>query len=379
MKPVFKLAAVAGAATAASAMFIVPASAATIGHAADAATSGVVFAQNDATSGNQVIAYARTASGGLTQVGSYATGGVGGQEGGSVVDHLGSEGSVAYDAQARLLYVSNAGSNTITVFAVHGDSLTRTQVIGSGGEFPVSIAARGGLVYVLNARDGGSVAGFVRIGDRLVSIPGWHRDLGLNPEQTPEFTSTPGEIAFTPDGGSLVVTTKNGANTVDVFKLGLFGPALSPAVTSLPSDVPYGFGFDAYGHLDLAEAGPNTVATFAVRHDGQLSTLDTAATGQNATCWLVADGNLLFASNAGSGTISIYRVSAGGQLTSLGTASTDGGTVDATVSGDGQYLYVGTGADGVIDAFRIGANGSLTATGSATIPGGVGAEGIVAP
>ena len=49
----------------------------------------------------------------------------------------------------------NAGSNTITVFAVHGDRLTRLQVIGSGGEFPVSIAARGSRVYVLNARDGG--------------------------------------------------------------------------------------------------------------------------------------------------------------------------------------------------------------------------------
>src|ERR1700691_751439 len=177
MKPVLKLALAAGAATAASAMFVVPASAATTSHAAN---SGVVFAQNDNTSSNEVIAYARTASGGLTQVGAYRTGGVGGQEGGSVVDHLGSEGSVAYDAQARLLYVSNAGSNTVTVFAVNGDTLTRLQVISSGGDFPVSIAAHGNLVYVLNARDGGSVAGFLRIGDRLVSVPGWTRDLGLN-------------------------------------------------------------------------------------------------------------------------------------------------------------------------------------------------------
>jgi DNA-binding beta-propeller fold protein YncE len=378
MKPVFKLATVAGAAAAASAMFVVPASAATTSHAADSG-SGVVFAQNDSTSGNEVFAYARTASGGLNQVGAYPTGGVGGQEGGSVVDHLGSEGSVAYDAQARLLYVSNAGSNTISVFAVNGDSLTRVQVISSGGEFPVSIAARGGLVYVLNARDGGSVAGFLRIGDRLVSVPGWHRDLGLNPEQTPEFTSTPGQIGFTPDGGSLVVTTKNGANTVDVFKLGLLGPAPKPAVTSLPSDVPYAFAFDSYQHLDLIEAGPAALATFTISHDGQLGALDTTVTGQAGTCWVVADGNLLYTSNPGSSTVSIYRVSAGGQLTSLGAASTDGGTVDAAVSGDGQYLYVQTGADGIVDAFHIGANGGLTKTGSATIPGGVGAEGIVAP
>ena len=50
----------------------------------------------------------------------------------------------------------------MTVFGVDGDRLTRRAVVASGGAFPVSVAVHGNLVYVLNARDGGSVQGFRR-------------------------------------------------------------------------------------------------------------------------------------------------------------------------------------------------------------------------
>ena len=43
--------------------------------------------------------------------------------------------------------------------------------MASGGTFPVSIAVCGDLFYVLNARDGGSVQGYVRVGDSLVRVP----------------------------------------------------------------------------------------------------------------------------------------------------------------------------------------------------------------
>ena len=337
----------------------------------------VVFVQNDDPAGNTVVAYDRTSSGGLTQVGSYATGGLGGVLAGSVVDHLASQGSLTYDAASRLLYAVNAGSDTVTVFAVQGDHLSRIQVIGSGGRFPVSVTADRSRVFVLNARDGGSVQGFRLVGGRLVRIGAWHRGLGLDPEQTPEFTSTPGQIGFTPDGDRLVVTTKNGSNSILVFaaREGRLG---APVVTSLPGTVPFGFDFDAAGHLAVTEAGPSAVATFDVARNGTLTARDVRATSQAATCWLVANGRTVYASNAGSGTLSSYRVGAAGGLTALGNTATDHGTVDATVSSDGGYLYAQTGATGTVDAFRIGSDGSLTATGSAMVPNAVGGEGIVA-
>ncbi len=252
-------------------------------------------------------------------------------------------------------------------------------MIGSGGEFPVSVAVHGDLVYVLNARGGGSVQGFQRLGSRLVRIPSWHRALGLDPAATPEFTHTPGQVAFSPDGSQLLVTTKAGTNAVDVFAVNRFGGLSStPVVNVEAAAVPFAAAFDRGGRLAVAEAGPNAVATFDLHHDGTISALDTAATGQAATCWIVFANGTFYLSNAGSGTVSAYRTGTDGTLTALGTTPTDPGTVDATASSDGRHLYVQTGRNGIVDAYQINTDGSLTATGSVTVPNSAGGEGIAA-
>jgi 6-phosphogluconolactonase (cycloisomerase 2 family) len=360
-----------GLALAATALFAAPAPA-----NASAEAAGTVFVQTDNPAGNTVVAYDRAADGGLRPAGSYPTGGLGGVLEGSVVDHLASQGSLALDRDAGLLYAVNAGSDTITVFGVHGDRLVRLQVIGSGGSFPVSIAVHGNLLYVLNARDGGSVQGYLRVAGTLVQIPSWHRSLGLDPTQVPQFTHTPGQVAFTPDGGTLLVTTKAGSNAIDVFSVGLGGLSATPVVTSLPGAVPFAVSFDAQGHLVLAEAGTNTVATFSVRRDGQLTAITQVPTGQAATCWIAGTGERFYLSNAGSGSVSGFAAHGDGTLTALGNTGTDAGTVDATVTPDGRFLYVETGANGIVDGYRIDADGSLTPTGSATVPGDTGGEGI---
>ena len=377
MKPIWKLAAVTAGAAAAAALSALPASAATVQGAA--APAHAVFVQTDNIAGNTIVAYERTAGGGLQQVGSYPTGGNGGILTGSVVDHLSSEGSLAYDGQSGLLYAVNAGSNTITVFSVRGDQLVRNQVISSGGQFPVSIAVNGRQVYVLNALGGGSLAGFGQFGGRLIPVSSRDRDLGLGTTSSTVFTGTPGQVAFTPDGLHLVVTTKGAANTVEVFRAGPSGLSAQPAITSLPGQVPFGITFDSYGHLAVAETGTNTVATFSVAPDGTLTQLGSAATGQAATCWITAapDGTL-YASNAGSGTESALTTQPDGAVTLLGATPTDAGTVDAAASPDGQYLYVQAGGPGNVDAYHINADGSLTQTGSVTVPGAAGGEGIVA-
>ena len=263
MNPVLKLVGLAGAGAAATALLAAPAKAVAAHHAD---TRPPVFVQTDDPAGNTVLAYDRMSTGSLVAAGTYATGGHGGILAGAVVDHTASQGALAYDTRARLLLAANAGSDTITTFAVHGDRLVRRQVLSSGGTFPVSIAVHDNRVYILNARNGGSIQGYLRIGDVLVRIPWWHRNLGLDPNQTPEFISTPGQIAFSPEGNRLIVTTKNGDNSVDVFHLGLGGPA-APTVTSLPGAVPFSVSFDGSGHLAVTEAGPNAVATFTVNRD----------------------------------------------------------------------------------------------------------------
>lgn len=367
MKAPARLAVAGAVAAAATAVFAGPA-AASPAHDGDA-----VFVQTDGVDGNAIVAY----DGDLHQRGIYRTGGDGGVLTGSVVDHLASQGSLTLDRTHHLLYAVNAGSNTVTVFGVHGTRLSRLQVIASGGTFPVSVATHGNQVYVLNARAGGSVQGFARIGSRLVKVPSWHRDLGL-PVTTgdQEFTHTPGEIAVTPDGKHLVVTTKAAANSIAVFGLDRSGgPSARPAVTTLDGAVPFAVTFDSGGRLAVAEAGPNAVATFTVHGNGTLTQVGLVATGQAATCWITGANGVLYASNAGSGTVTGVRDQRG-ELSSLGNTTTAAGSVDAATSADGHHLYVQTGAAGTVVSFRIGGNGSLARTGSTTVPGAVGGEGI---
>lgn len=339
----------------------------------------VVFVQTDNTSGNQVAAYDRAPDGTLTLASTYPTGGLGGQLDGSVVDHLASQGSLQYDPQHGLLYAVNAGSNTLSVFAARGDRLFLRQVIGSGGAFPVSIAVHGDLVYVLNALDGGSVRGYRVAFGRLVAIPGSTRPLGLDPTASPQFTNTPGQVAFSPDGSALIVTTKANGNDIDVFSVRVTGRlSAAPVVNPEPGTVPFAITFDQAGHLVIANAGDNAVATFALAQDGTVTLLDSAGTGQSATCWVAPARGLLFASNAGSASISGYSASLSGSLTLVGQTATDPGTVDASAAPDGRFLYVQTGGNGVVDEFSVGTDGSLAPIGSITVAGAAGGEGIAA-
>jgi 6-phosphogluconolactonase (cycloisomerase 2 family) len=340
----------------------------------------VVFAQTDNTAGNQVVAYDRNADGTLSIAGTYDTDGVGGVLAGSVVDHLASQGSLTYDAGHGLLYAVNAGSNTVSVFSVHGDQLWLRQVVSSGGTFPVSVAVYGDWVYVLNALDGGSIQGYVASFGHLHLVADWNRPLGLDPTETPQFTSTPGQVLFAPDGSQLLVTTKGNGNAVDVFHIAPFGrPSSSPVVNVEAGAVPFAATFVDGHHLLITEAGPSDVAGFTLHGDGTLTPGVVVGTTQAATCWIAPgpDG-LYYTSNAGSASLSGLQAGGHGQLTLLGQSATDPGTVDASVSPDGRFLYAQTGGSGTVDEFRIHADGSLSSIGSVLVSGAIGGEGIVA-
>ena len=374
--------ALGGLATAAVAALAAPASAATSATAHGRfphQASHAVFVQTDNTAGNQVVAYHRSAGGTLTLAGTYNTGGKGGQLTGSVVDHLASQGSLQYDARQRVVIAVNAGSNTVSVFWAFGDRLILRQVISSGGRFPVSVAIRGSLVYVLNALKGGSVQGYRLFFGRLYPLPGSNRPLHLDPTATPQFTNTPGQVAFSPNGSQLIVTTKANGNDIDVFAVASSGRlSASPVVNTEGSTVPFAITFDQAGHLVIADAGTNALSTFTLNSDGTVTLIDSAGTGQSATCWVAPAGPFLYASNAGSASESGFTSSAGGQLTLLGATPTDPGTVDASAAAGGRFLYVQTGGAGIVDEFSVGSGGSLTEIGTVTVPGAAGGEGIVA-
>ncbi len=265
-----------------------------------------MFVQTDNPSGNAVVAYDRADDGTLTQARTYPTGGDGGVLTGSIVDHLASQASLTYDDEHALLFAVNAGSNTVSVFSVNGDRLTLRQVVPSYGQFPVSVAVHGNLVYVLNARAGGSVQGYGIFGEHLFPL-GSNRALGLDAAATPEFVNTPGQVAFSPDGSQLIVTTKANGSSIDVFRVGFFGTLSSAVVNAEPGTVPFAVTFDGSGNLVVTEAGTNAVATFDLHHDGTITLLHMVPTGQAATCWIVGANGQFYASNAGSASLTEVR------------------------------------------------------------------------
>jgi hypothetical protein len=84
--------------------------------------------------------------------------------------------------------------------------------------------------------------------------------------------------------------------------------------------VPFALAFDRYDHVVLAEAAPNAVATFTLRHDGKLTALSSSATGQAATCWIVGANGAFYWSNAG------------GSLSRTGSASVPDGAASEGIA-----------------------------------------------
>jgi hypothetical protein len=339
---------------------------------------GDVFVQTDSPTGNRIDVLAQGSGGTLYNAGSYSTGGNGGVESGSVVDHLASQNSLVYSPQADELYAVNAGSDTISVFWVLGDHLILVQVLSSGGQFPSSIAAQGNLVYVLNAGGTGAVQGFARFGPFLAPLPNASRSLGLDNTNPPNYLMSPGDIGFTPNGRQLIVTTKASGSDIDVFSIGFFGGLSAPVVNASTTPVPFAIAWGPGGTLVVAEALDSAVSTYTVNWNGTLTAGSSLGDGQAALCWITPASGVDYVANAGSNNLSAYEVGPGGSLSLLGiAASTDAGPIDMVASPDGHYLYSEDGGAGAVDGFAVNPGGSLTSIGN--VEGlGSGIEGIAA-
>jgi len=94
-----------------------------------------VYTITNASSGNEVLVYKRSADGSLSFMAAYSTGGLGSGAG------LGSQGAVALSENDRWLFVVNAGSNEVSVFAVKEHRLKLIDVVDSGGSLSISLIA----------------------------------------------------------------------------------------------------------------------------------------------------------------------------------------------------------------------------------------------
>jgi 6-phosphogluconolactonase (cycloisomerase 2 family) len=326
---------------------------------------GHVYQPTNDAAGNAVAVYDRYADGSLEPVGSVATGGLG--TGAS----LGSQGAIARDG--GLLFVVNAGDDSISALTTKGGDVTVTDHIGSGGDRPVSITVSNGVGYVLN-HDSDTIQGFTydRSGD-LRRLPGSERE--LTPNAAGGLTDA-AQVQFSPDGRTLVVTEK-AANTIDTFtvRAGYAGEATPHAAAGT---VPYGFDFDRRGTLVVSEAASGSASSYRVA-PGFRNLTEALGNTQAAACWLVVSGDYAWVVNAASASVSSYLIAHDGslELVEAVAATTGAGPTDAAVAPDGRSLHVRM-RDGSVSSFAIGSDGSLSSAGSAFVTAAFGIAGLVA-
>ena len=337
----------------------------------DASRSGAVYVLANQAAGNAVLVYTRAADGTLTPAGSVPTGGLGG--GGLGGDPLASQGAVTL--AGNYLFAVNAGSNDVSLFSVKGDRLVLVDRQPSGGEFPVSIAVHDARVYVLNAGGTPNISGF-RLDEshgRLTPLAGSQRPLAGG------TAARPAEVAFSPDGGALLVSEK-GTQTIDSYTVDEHGYASNPTAHASSGVTPFGFSVTRRGYAVFSEAGSGAASSYDIGADGGLQLVTgSVALGQAAPCWLVttADGRTAYTANAGSGSISRLSVARDGSLSLVDpVAGVLAAPLDLALTADSRFLYVREG-NGAIGGFKVGTDGSLVSLGAwAGVPAG--AQGIAA-
>ncbi|HET7808056.1 MAG TPA: beta-propeller fold lactonase family protein [Gaiellaceae bacterium] len=318
-----------------------------------------IYVQTNAADENEVVAFDRNGDGSLTPLGRFATGGRG-----SGVPHLASQSSLALDGD-RLL-VANAGSDEVSLFRVNADGVELAARAASGGSAPTSIAVHGDLAYVLNNGSAG-IAGFSLAGGELTPLEGSARSLAAGAD--------PAQIAFSPDGRTLVVTER-GTNSISTFAVGADGLAEGPRTIASSGATPYGFDFagdavvvtEAFG----GEVGAAAASSYALEGGRLEPRSASVADTRSEVCWAAVskDGRFVYVTNFGDGTISSYAIGADGsiELAEAVAASTrlgEKGVRDEAITGDGRFLYALDADARRIFGWSVGDDGSLSPVGDA--------------
>jgi len=196
--------------------------------------------------------------------------------------------------------------------------------------------------------------------------------------------AVPGEVRFSPDGRTILVTHKttnvllDPQNAIDAFAIGPDGYASAVPIRNASFGLrPFSLAPRSDGKLVVVEsfnAAPNlsAVSSYQLNADGTITVIRGSGSVPNMqtdVCWVVItnDGRYVYTANFGSGTISSYSLAPSGTLTLLnGSAASLGETsqpVDLALSADSRFLYLLLRGTGAVAAFRIEGNGSLTPLG----------------
>jgi 6-phosphogluconolactonase (cycloisomerase 2 family) len=326
------------------------------GMSAIAAPSSFVYTMTNASSGNQILVYARDSDGSLVYLSAVATGGNG------TGYQLGSQGSLL--TTGKYIFAANAGSDSISVLTGY-QNLSIVGVFPSGGVRPVSVTYFQGVLYVLNAGSPNNITGFSFDQTTGVLTP-----LAGSTQSLSGASVSPDQVAFNKSGTALLVTEKS-TNLIDVFPVaaGIAGPLMSyPSHGASPS----GFAFGANGIFFVAEQWIGLHKPSASMSSYQLDANNvphlitgSAPTFYPNTCCLVYNPSTgyVYASDYNTPFFSILQASSKGVLQysrSVFTTASVSHLADIALSPDNLNLYILDHVGDNIFAYSFAANGGVT-------------------
>lgn len=187
----------------------------------------------------------------------------------------------------------------------------------------------------------------------------------------------PRGIAFLPSGDAAYVVN-GGAHRISSYRVGARGrltPLGRPVETA---GEPFGIAVARDGRAVYVTSFDATVSAFAVRHDGTLTAIGEPllVDGGRLTTRGVAvspDGRYVFVSTGDiddptRGVLATFAVRADHTLELLRTTEIDPGAFDIGVTPDGRFLYVACSGTNRILPFRIGSGGGLSPLPAASAP-----------
>ena len=378
---------------------------------------GVLYTETNSPKRNQVQIFHRFADGSLKFVKAVATGGTGGQQlqpgCAPTCPFLDTQGEVTLSSDGKLLFVVNAGSNSITSFRVKpGGGLQKADVKPSGGKFPNSITTHGNVLYVLDSgifpMPGppvpGNVQGFhfnaaghltpIKGSNRplTATVPGLARQVGFNNKGTvlvatlarepePDAAGRHRLDRHVPDQRQWRGEPRDRAQRHDAVPVRVRVRSQRPP-DHVAGDEPH--GARRRRHREL-QASPRP---------GALTPISTVASKGTAPCWVEISGNgkYAFVVNTGGGAptgafTTSYRIAPNGGLKFLANTPVRKGEfalTDEALSRDSKYLYVLAAAPPPtlahhIDEYKVLGNGHLKFIGRTpdmAVPGTSGMAGL---
>jgi 6-phosphogluconolactonase len=347
------------------------------------AGGGRVYVATNAAK-NSVVVFRRAENGRLTRIRTVRTGGRGQPANNPPlgIPFLDTASSMGLSKNGRLLFVVNAGDNTVTSFRVTVRGLRLADRQWTHGIRPISLTSDRNRLFILNAD-----VGQARITGFHFSRSGVLTHINRSTRSVTTPTSLPPQIAFSTDGRVLVVTERNptGVGDINTFVLGRGDVPRRPVAHPSNGITPYGIAFDRHSHMiitneDFTSPFDSTVSSYSVGPFGAIHPLDIDTTNSGAACWnvITKDGRYVFITSPFSSSIEAFRIHHNGTLAPVTPDSHvgagTGATLDEGLSRDSRYLYVldsnGPFVRDTIDAFRVKANGTLTRVGSfGSLPG----------